>query len=218
MVVKKMTKYTDKLREERESPQMQEFKKRVETFLKKGSVDLETQYHLKSNLAAKINLPYYGESKGKRPKNPYNHFEIVLAFCKYLIRYDNLDFTKELLDKLTIQQNQSLRKIAKRRKDINRLPSKNAIWEHIIPVNVVKNRVLEIIGCNATDNEKLKLIENTLTIYEMAGQIHITREDDKKLKNSKYNESMPSDWDWTEGKIFSRYVESGIDLKQYIED
>ena len=211
-----MTDITDKLREKRESLDMQEFKQSVEEFIKACSIDSETQYHLRNNLGVMINLPYYKESKGTPPKRPYDHLKIVLNFCKYLIQYDNEKFTNKLLKLLTSNQLQSFRKIAKRRKDKKKLSSKDGIWEHVIPANVAKNKLSEIICSKLGPDEKLKEIESVLTVFKKAGQLHITNKDNDKLDKNNYASKMPSDWDWSEEKIFSRYNESGINLDKYL--
>jgi hypothetical protein len=212
----KMTDITDKLREERESLDMQEFKQRVEEFINACSIDSETQYHLRNNLGVMINLPYYKESKGMRPKRPYDHLKIILNFCKYLIQYNNEDFTKKLLRLLTINQLQSFRKVAKQKKDINKLSRKEAKWEHIIPAKVVRDKIVEIIDSKIKQDEKIEEIENVLVIFRKAGQLHITNEDNEKLNKSNYATKMPSDWDWSEEKIFSRYIEANINLDKYL--
>ncbi|WP_405331461.1 hypothetical protein [Fibrobacter sp.] len=212
-----MTDITDRLRRKHNAPETLRLKEQVEDFIKRCSIDSETQYHLKNNLSVKIDLPYYGESKGKRPKPPFDHLKIVLDFCKYLIQYNHREFTELLLGKLTVQQNQSLRKIAKRRKDKKKLSSKEGIWEHVIPANVVKNKLIEIIGGKLGLDDKLKEIERILTVFKKAGQLHITKDDDKKLSESDYTDAMPLDWDWSEEKIFSRYIEAGINLAKYMD-
>lgn len=209
---------TDWQRKKHDSPETAEFRNRIENFIKECNIDSENQYHLKNNLSLIIRLPYYCKSKGTRPKGHYNHSKIMLDFCRYLIQYNDSEFTELLLTDLSVQQNQSLRKIAKQRKDLKKISSSEGIWEHIIPVKVVRDKLVEIINSKNEPVDKIKEIEHILKLYSKAGQIHITKEDDKKLKNSNYNESMPSDWDWTEEKIFSRYVKSGINLKKYIKE
>ena len=160
---------TDRLRKKRTSLKMQNFKKQVEEFIKTCSIDSETQYHLRNNLGVMINLPYFKEPKGTRPKRPYDHLKIVLNFCKYLIQYNNENFTKELLGLLTINQFQSFRKVAKERKDINKLSRQEAKWEHIIPAKVVRDKIVEIIDSEIKLDKKIKEIENILEIFKKAG-------------------------------------------------
>ena len=86
------------------------FRDRIENFIKECNINSENQYHLKNNLSLIIRLPYYGKSKGTRPKGRYNHLKIMLDFCRYLIQYNDSEFTELLLTDLSAQQNQSLRK------------------------------------------------------------------------------------------------------------
>ena len=97
------------------------------------------------------------------------------------------------------------------------MSSKEGIWEHVIPANVVKNKLIEIIGGKLGLDDKLKEIERILTVFKKAGQLHITKDDDKKLSESDYTDAMPLDWDWSEEKIFSRYIEAGINLAKYMD-
>ena len=211
-----MSDITDRLRRKHNTPETKRFKEQVEDFIKRCSIDPENQYHLKRDLNVKIDLPYYGAPKGKQPPKPYNYMKIVVDFCRYLIQYNDKEFTEKLLGSLSVQQNQSLRKIAKKRKDVKKLSSKDGVWEHVIPVKVVKNKLLEIINSKKSLKSKIKEVEHSLKIYNMAGQIHVTKTDNKKLEKSNYIDKMPSNWDWSEEKIFSRYVEAGINLDKYL--
>lgn len=129
---------TDWQRKKHDSPETAEFRNRIENFIKECNINSENQYHLKNNLSLIIRLPYYGKSKGTRPKGRYNHLKIMLDFCRYLIQYNDSEFTELLLTDLSVQQNQSLRKIAKQRKDLKKFLLAKAFGNTLYPLRLLE--------------------------------------------------------------------------------
>ena len=188
----------------RNSPEMQDFRKEIELFLEKTKADADTIYRLKTDLAKKTDMPFYKEDHGSRcGRAKMSAPEIVYIYCELLISYGDMDFSERLLDWLSRQQEQSMRKLSQKLNESEN--QTDGIWEHSIPVNYTKKMLLDLIK-----KKDLKTIKEYLKfVYEKAPQICLTKEQDDKV-NKKYRDTMPEGWDWKTGDPFIRYKKAGI--------
>ena len=192
---------------ERNSQTTQDFKNEVENFLKITEAPNDIAYHLRKDLGIMTNMPYYKEYKGTR--NKMDKKDIIMNYASLLMEYNNPTFTTKLINKLSLNQLQTLRKLSSRDKEeIKRskeIGSSNGIWEHLVPIKYIKNELIEIIN----NNDFIELNEFLDFIINNTRQIFLTKEEDKKV-NQLYKDNMPSNWDWKTGNIYQRYINSGI--------
>ena len=204
-----MERSENSLRRERErnSPATQNFKNEVENFLKFTEASDSIAYHLRKDLGIMTNMPYYKEYKGIR--NKMDKKDIIMNYASLLMEYNDPTFTTKLINKLSLNQFQTLRKLSSRDKEeIKRskeIGSSNGIWEHPVPIKYIKNELIEIIN----DKDFIELDKFLDFIINNTHQIFLTKEEDKKV-NQLYKDNMPSNWDWKTGNIYQRYINSGI--------
>ena len=203
----------DKLERKRNEPETQQLKRDVISFFKKTKMHPSISYKLCVDLSARICMPFYKEKRiGKR--EPKKNIEYAKEYIRYLINYNDMDFAKRLLDQLTQQQSQALRKIHPRpSKQIARMKSigkNNGVWEHPIPTNYSKQKLLSFIK-----SKNFKKACAYLDYLTQIPQIALTKKEDY-LVNEKLKDSMPKGWDWEKGDDpFVRYVDTGINPKIY---
>ena len=186
-----------KREEKRNSQQTKDFRKKIINFLETTRADNEIVYSIKRDLSKKTDMEFYKQKK-KIVKIKRQNIEIVKEYVRLLIEYNDLDFAKRLIKKLSVQQDQALRKIALR-SEIDQEKAKvygneNGIWDHVIPVKVVVSEIVNMIKNNDASE-----IDKLLNIYCKAGQRFITKDIDNLLKN-KYKACMPENWDWRNNK------------------
>lgn len=182
---------------DRNSPKTIEFKNKINILLK--GVDSQIAYSIKKDLATMTNMPFYRD----RPnviKIKLSPIEILVEYAKLFINCNNTKFTIQLIRSLSRNQAQTLRSIAPR------IGNKKDIWEHVIPVKVVVDEIINMI-LKKDISELLKL----LNIYKLAGQRGITHEQNNILK-IKFNSSMPENWNWKDKNVdpFARHRIVGL--------
>ena len=209
------TKNTEKLDKKRKSESMQQFKSDFENFLTETGANEELARHLKKDLSARINMPYFKEKELYGEKmSPLN---VCLGFCELAISYlaisdDNENFIKVTLALLCQQQGQSFRKISPHGKKGPRyqsIPRSDLIWEHPIPVNYTKEYIYDCI-CRSDIEE----IKNYLDFLAETPQVCMLKEgeEDKILKE--YKATMPKGWNYKKDSPYDRYIKSGLDLNK----
>lgn len=77
--------------------------------------------------------------------------------------------------------------------------------EHSIPIKLIKEKIWE-------NPDKVKEIINTCSIA-----VVLTKEENEIL-NKKYNDSLPSTFDWNNPNVFIRYIETDISAIYNIEE
>ena len=93
-------------------------------------------------------MPYYKEYKGIR--NRMDKKEIIMDYAALLMEYDNPIFTSKLINALSLNQLQTLRKLSSKSKnEIDRskiIGSNNGIWEHPVPIKYIKEELINLIN------------------------------------------------------------------------
>jgi len=203
------TQITERLNRKRMSDSVQQFKTSFEMFLTETGADAELIRHLKKDLSAKMDMPYYKEVKGRRNLSPR---EVCIGFCELAISYEDKDFIKTALAWLCKQQGQSFRKISPQdKKKGSRYQSiargKKIIWEHPIPVNYSKNYLYDCICKN-----DLKKATDYLSFLSRVHQVCLLKEENDLILKQ-YKDTMPNGWDYQNDSPYIRYTLSGMDLK-----
>lgn len=192
---------------ERNSPQIQEFKNKIEDFFEKTGLPDAVKYKIRIDLSTMTNMPYYGKDKGLRysisPK------ETIRECCYHLIDYGDMDFSDKLLKWLTKQQNQSFRKMFKKH---GQKKEKDSIWEHPIPVKVSRTILYKYI-----EEGNRQKINDFLTYISDIPQIPIPKDIDNRLTSAGLKDAMPKGWNWEiSGSQFARYTEVGFDYLEFL--
>ena len=204
-----MERSKNSLRRERErnSQATQDFKNEVENFLKVTEASDNISYHLRKDLGIMTNMPYYKEYKGVR--NKMDKKDIIMNYASLLMEYDSPIFTAKLINKLSLNQLQTLRKLSSRDKEeIKRskeIGSSNGIWEHPVPIKYIKTELVKIIN----DKDFIELSNFLDFIINNIHQIFLTKEEDNKV-NKLYRDNMPPGWNCKAGNIYQRYINSGV--------
>ncbi len=207
---KPRTKLTKQLEKKRKSPEVQAFKRKVLLFLNEVSASESIRYKLKSDLAKKIDMPFYHET-GTRISTSLSPKEIAKQYIYLLISYNDYEFAEELLSWLTKQQEQTLRKlhiISQKQKD-RKMKYSGGVMEHPIPINYSKNMLLRYIK-----HKQYKEACNYIDFMCTVPQIYLTKEEDR-LVNAVSKDSMPSDWNWEKDNPYIRYIKAGISEEIY---
>ncbi len=195
----------------RTSPEMARFKEQIIEFLLSTNADDETSYFLSSDLSKMTSMPFYKNPKlGKRPSHIVEPNVIVKKyvnlFAKYYSINNDIEFISKLFSWLKRNQSQYLRKLSKKttyqKNREKKYGSSNGIWEHPVPVNYTKEFLISCIVKNEIETA-FAYIDR---IYNYGHQVFLTKEDNDAVC-SKYNDTMPSGWDWKTGDIFARYRE-----------
>ena len=196
-----------KREEERKSEKVQNFKNEIENFLKNTEAPEDISYQLRKDLGIMTNMPYYKEYKGIR--NKMDKKKIIMDYAALLMEYDNPNFTSKLINSLSLNQLQTLRKLSpKPKNEINRsknIGSNNGIWEHPVPIKYIKKELINLIN-----NKDFNELSNFLDfIIDKTNQIFLTKDEDNKV-NSVYRSDMPPGWDWKTGNVYQRYIDANI--------
>ena len=205
---------TEKLAEKRASEYVQKFKKEILDFFEKAEVPDKIRYKICVDLAKRIDMPFYKEKKEGIRSN-ISCKDCAKEYIRLLIKYNNYDFAKKLIDSLIKQQQQTFRKIhfrstkqIERKKRLKEL-GKNCIWEHPIPSNCTKNIILSYIKSGDKENA-CRYIDYLSEISQFA----LSEEEDKKV-NKEWKDSMPNNWNWESSNKFERYIKAEIDPEIY---
>lgn len=179
--MKKTDSAASKRREkQRNSPETIEFKNKVNEFLKNAKPEIA--YAIKRDLACMTNMPFYKDRPTiVRFKMP--SIDLVCEYLEFFNSAEDKEFVISLLKKLSVNQNQTIRKAAPR------IGKKGDIWEHAIPTKVIVDELIEMVKSNDLSDMR-KLLE----IYNQAGQRGLTNE--QNLLLSEYRSTMPLGWDW----------------------
>ena len=218
------TQITQKLKEQKLSPKMKEFKTKVNILL--NSAEPEIQYHIVQDLAKKMNLPFYKDTRGWGIRQKMTSDRVVKAYCRlcidHLKKNNDEDFIKEFLMHLSEQQNQHLRKLSRRttaqkkKKDAIKTQNEKGVWEHPIPLVYTRNILFDYIknGCYS----KIDLYIDF--IFQNTYQVFLTEQWDNKLSELGLRDNMPKGWNWEEASrnnVFQRYIEAEIPQSEYLE-
>lgn len=205
---------TKKLEEKRNSFEVQQFKREVETFLKEVDASDEMCYRVRCDLAKKVDSPFYNDYKGNRCCKMSTE-EIAKEYVRLLIKYDNINFTKKLLLSLIRQQSQTFRRIYKRSnfQNARKKELKYGVYEHSVPVKYSRDMLLLYIK-----NKKYKrACEYIDYMSNCFPQIFLTNEENN-LINISYKYKMPEKWNWKRDSLFIRYEKAGINEEVYKND
>ncbi|MCA0349545.1 MAG: hypothetical protein LCH35_09830 [Bacteroidetes bacterium] len=191
-----------KREQKRNSQETIEFKNKVIEFLKNAKPEIE--YAIKRDLAIMTSMPFY-KDRPKVVRFKMKPIDLICEYAELFTTCSDKDFIADLIKKLSINQNQTIRKAAPR------IGKKSDIWEHVIPAKIIASELTVMVI-----NNDLSDLRKMLEIYERAGQRGLTKEQNKLL--DKYRCSMPSGWDWRLSDInpLARHTEVGIyheDLK-----
>lgn len=208
------TNITKRMIKKKISEEVQNFKKDILVFFDKTNVSPEISYKICVDLAKKMDMPFYKEKKIGTPSR-ISCVEIAKKYIEYLIEYGNYDFSEKLINELTKHQQQTLRKIHPRNKEQKRKKKyleKGSIWEHPIPTNYSKQRILEYIKDGNLDKAKA-----FIDYLSKVPQIALSKDNDRSV-NADWKDSMPEWWNWEEiGKNdpFARYKAAKIPEDSY---
>lgn len=196
-----------KREEERKGEKVQNFKNEIEKFLKDTEAPEDISYQLRKDLGIMTNMPYYKEYKGIR--NRMDKKKIIMDYAALLMEYDNPSFTAKLINALSLNQLQTLRKLSpKSKNEIDRsknIGSNNGVWEHPVPIKYIKEELIKLIN-DKDFNELNKFLD---FIINNTNQIFLTKDEDNKV-NSIYKSDMPPGWNWKTGNVYQRYIDAGI--------
>lgn len=195
----------------RTSPEMAKFKQQIIDFLAVTNATDETSYFLTSDLSKMTSMPFYKAAKiGKKPNHIVESNIIVknyiMLFAKYYSLNKDVEFISKLFSWLKRNQSQYLRKLSKKtafqKSREKKYGSANGIWEHPVPVNYTKEFLISCIISGDMD----KAYSYIDRIYNFGHQVFLTKEENDAVC-TKYNDTMPDNWDWETGDIFARYRE-----------
>lgn len=185
-----------KREQKRNSPETIEFKNKVIEFLKNAKPEIE--YAIKRDLSIMTSMPFY-KDRPKVIRFKMKPIDLICEYAELFITCSDEEFIVNLVKKLSINQNQTIRKAAPR------VGSKADIWEHVIPAKVIASELTIMIL-----NKDLTELRKMLEVYERAGQRGLTKEQNKLL--DRYRSSMPLHWDWRVDNVnpLARHTEVGI--------
>jgi hypothetical protein len=195
----------------RNSPETETFRRKVLefcAFCEKANRH-EVAHSIKLDLSVMTHMPFYGEQHGERRRRI--GFELAVQYAQLLDAYGDMHFAKELLQRVTVQQSQLLRKIARRNSEDKRLfleaTSDAGIWDHAIPTKVVRDEIVAMLK-----RKKIEEVEPLLKVYVRAGQRKLSQKEDR-IVAKEYRDKMPKEWNWSSPAcdVFARYKAAGID-------
>jgi len=132
-------------------------------------------------------MPFY-KDRPERIKLTLSNKELIFEFMKEFIEHDDKEFIIILIKSLNKNQAQTIRKVTPK------IGKKSEIWEHVIPAKFIVDELIKMI-----ENENISELKKPLSIYKLAGQHGITKEQDLLLLE--YRSSMPKGWNWKEKNV-----------------
>lgn len=205
------TRTTKRLEERRNSPEVQEFKDRVLTFLDSVNPPDWMRYKVLCDLSKTMDMPFYGYEK-KRVGCNKSALEIAKCYVDLLIEYGDMDFARQFLTWVSRQQGQTFRRlhpISQRQRDRHDKLG-HGVYEHPVPV---KHSMLYLFDCIRKGNREeahryLEFLNGSVP------QIFLSTEEDR-LVNEHYKDSMPEGWNWKKDSPFIRYKIASIPESVY---
>lgn len=187
----------------------EKFKQNLLIFFEKANVSREISYKMCADFSKTMEMPFYDanakEDRIKRAKE----------YVRLLIEYDNIEFAEDFINRSTMQQEQTFRKLHPRtqkqkdRAEFFKKQDLKCVWEHPIPSKYSAKKILSFIKSKDLTNA-YKYIEYLSKIPQIA----LSEEDNKKV-NGISNDSMPQNWNWEKDDPFIRYTLAGIDPEIY---
>lgn len=212
------TQQTRRLNDRRNSLEMQEFKRKVNDFFA-FSCNPEIEYYMIRDLAKKINLPFYKETRGRGRRKKMSSDEIVKGYCELCIGHYEINSDKAFIEKLfqhlSEQQNQHLRKLSARCDCQKQQVKQKGVWEHPVPVKYSRDVLLGYIFCG--NREKINAYVDF--IRENTYQVFLAEKWDNELRICGLRDKMPTGWNWEDpsnNNVFQRYVAAGIPESEYL--
>lgn len=198
----------------RKSETVNAFREKVECFLDATKASEAVAYSIKKDLSAKTDMEFYGQNK-KQCVKCGSDIDMAVEYIELLHKYGDLSFAKQLLKKLGVQQNQVLRRLARRTQADKQLAKRTklegragGIWEHAIPTKYVISEINKMLSLG-----DIKLARQLLERYEAAGQKFLSKKDEQAV-SLHYRDTMPEKWDWksTDCDLKARYKAAGIKI------
>lgn len=152
-------------------------------------------------------MPYWNKKFEKPKDKSLSKYEAVSGYIVLLEDFNGPhSFKIKLLGSLIRNQGQTIRKLAERHKH---KVSGHDKWEHAIPAAYLIKEISQWI-----QKEKSSHLFKLLQLYELAGQVSVTKEEDESLKKAGLHCRMPEGWDWRKKgvDIYARYHKVGIDI------
>lgn len=176
----------------RNSKEAEKFRNRVEQFFKDTKATPDVVYSIKRDLSTKTDMEYYGHEKKRVFLKRSEDIRIAKEYVRLLKEYGNDNFAKTLLRKLSVQQNQVVRRLAERKnKDranqIKRLGLRG-IWDHAIPTRYVVSAIV-----NMLEKDDITDLNQLLEKYKEAGQWCLTTQENDAVCRI-FNDKMPENW------------------------
>ena len=108
---------SSELIDKQSTAEMQQFRQKVLIFLDSTNASSEIQYHLTRDLAKRMNLPFFKSKEKRGIRNRMKSNDIVKEYCKLCVKYykenpNNIGFIEKLLQQLSEQQKQHMRKLS----------------------------------------------------------------------------------------------------------
>ena len=183
-----------KREQKRNSPQICEFRAQVEAFLKETEAPDNLAYYLRQDLSKMTSMEYYGvPNKGLRTRI-LEPKEVIYLYCELLIRHNSPVFSRRLIRKISVHQNQSIRRLFSKNKVQRgreaRIGKSKGIWEHPIPIRYVCSVLIDFVN-----QKDLRNIDRFLNRMSSVGQVFLTHEQNNRV-HTLYPDSMPEGWIW----------------------
>jgi hypothetical protein len=119
----------------RHHPSTIAFREEIKAFIEVTAADSEIAYAIKQDLKKKTDMPFYGLPV-ERIQRTLKPKALLKAYADLLLRHGNHAFSRQLLQSLNRQQQQTIRNMAPR------LGPKGHCWDHVIPTAVVIKEVI----------------------------------------------------------------------------
>jgi hypothetical protein len=119
---------SQKRERQRTHPKTLEFKAKVSALLQKAKP--EVAYAIKRDLSVMTNMPFY-KDRPEKMKLTLTPIQLVNEYVRFFCICEDKEFIAQLLKKLSINQSQTIRKVAPKIGEVKE------IWEHVIPTKVI---------------------------------------------------------------------------------
>lgn len=184
----------------RNHPTTAAFREEVKIFIRDTAAHPEIAYAIQQDLKKKTDMPFYGLPV-QRVQRTLKPKALLKAYAELLLRHGNHAFSKQLLQALNRQQQQTIRNMAPK------LGPKGHFWDHAIPTAVIIKEVISMLEFGSLDE-----IDRLLDMYQSAGQRGITAEENRALILCGLQSSMPAGWDWrsSDADPLARYKQANL--------